>query len=231
MLVNKSLILAVAVTASLTTGCAPSQPVWQQEAKTVCAEARSQGGGKVLPEEFRSVEDAIVKGEGLLLEKEGEEADVYFHLAWTKGKLLEANLKAEEAHRAEAAKLKAEAERREAERQKAVQEEQKRLLQVGKEAAEALERDKNSREKAKADKEKLLPAYHTVMHGETLPQIAARSDIYSDQALWPLLYRANRDQIRDPRHVWPGQLLRIPRNMSREEIAEARRFGQEKSLH
>jgi nucleoid-associated protein YgaU len=68
------------------------------------------------------------------------------------------------------------------------------------------------------------------MRGETLPQIAAQSDVYNDLTVWPLLYRANRDQIRDPGHIWPGQVLRIPRNLSREEIAEARRYSQDKPL-
>jgi nucleoid-associated protein YgaU len=66
--------------------------------------------------------------------------------------------------------------------------------------------------------------------GETLPLIAAQPEVYGDATLWPLLYRANRDQIRDPRHLWPGQVLRIPRTFSREDLTEARRFAQDKQL-
>ena len=85
-------------------------------------------------------------------------------------------------------------------------------------------------EKPRQNKERLQAAYHTVKRGETLPQIAAQPDVYNDHTLWPLIYRANRDQIRDPRQIWPGQVLRIPRNIGRDDIAEARRYGQEKPL-
>jgi nucleoid-associated protein YgaU len=69
------------------------------------------------------------------------------------------------------------------------------------------------------------PAAYTVRRGETLPQIAARSEIYNDSTLWPLIYRANRDQIRDPKQLWPGQVLRIPRHFSRDDALEAKRFS------
>ena len=35
--------------------------------------------------------------------------------------------------------------------------------------------------------------------GETLWTIAAQQGIYGDPLLWPLIYQANRDQIRDPK--------------------------------
>jgi nucleoid-associated protein YgaU len=71
-------------------------------------------------------------------------------------------------------------------------------------------------------------AVHTVRRGETLPQIAARSEIYNDASLWPIIYRANRDQIRDPKQLWPGQVLKIPRNFSRDDAKEAKRFSGKK---
>jgi nucleoid-associated protein YgaU len=60
-----------------------------------------------------------------------------------------------------------------------------------------------------------LPTAYTVRRGETLPQISARSEIYNDSTLWPIIFRANRDQIRDPKRLWPGQVITIPRNFSR----------------
>lgn len=44
--------------------------------------------------------------------------------------------------------------------------------------------------------------------GETLWTIAAAA--IGDGTLWPALYRANRDQIKDPALVYPGQRLTIP---------------------
>ena len=49
---------------------------------------------------------------------------------------------------------------------------------------------------------------HVVRAGETLATIA-RSEL-GDVALWPVLYRANRDRIKDPARVYPGQQLAIP---------------------
>ena len=49
---------------------------------------------------------------------------------------------------------------------------------------------------------------HEVRPGETLWQIAELT--IGDATLWPALYHANRDQIKDPARVYPGQRLAIP---------------------
>ncbi len=160
------------------------------------------------------------------LADEVQDAEEYFLLALLKGKLLDQNFAAEKARRAEEARRKIQMEKLEVERQRALLEEQRRAARETTEAAEV----KSRPERLNPPKERPLQGYHTVKRGETLPQIAAQSDVYNDYRLWPLLYRANRDQISDPRHIWPGQVLRIPRNQSREELSEARRFAQEKPL-
>ena len=52
------------------------------------------------------------------------------------------------------------------------------------------------------------PLEHVVQPGESLWQIAAR--LGGDPQLWPLLYRANRDQINDPDLIYPQQTLTVP---------------------
>ena len=49
---------------------------------------------------------------------------------------------------------------------------------------------------------------YLVQPGQTLWHIAA--EVAGDPYLWPLLYRANRDQIKDPSLLYPGQELTIP---------------------
>ena len=49
---------------------------------------------------------------------------------------------------------------------------------------------------------------HEVRRGETLSHIALYS--FGNPALWPAIYEANRDQIKDPARVYPGQRLAIP---------------------
>jgi len=51
-------------------------------------------------------------------------------------------------------------------------------------------------------------SFHDVRDGDTLATIAALT--LGDPSLWPALYRANRDQIRDPARLHPGQRLEIP---------------------
>jgi LysM repeat protein len=52
------------------------------------------------------------------------------------------------------------------------------------------------------------PKLHEVKAGETLAVIASRT--LGDSQLWPAIYAANRDRIKDPARVYPGQQLAIP---------------------
>lgn len=51
---------------------------------------------------------------------------------------------------------------------------------------------------------------YVVNHGDNLWDIAGAEDIYSDPYMWPRIYRANRDQIRDPDLIFPKQTLVVP---------------------
>lgn len=73
----------------------------------------------------------------------------------------------------------------------------------------------------KAEQPRLLDRVE-VRSAENLQIIASRPDVYNDGLLWPLLYRANRDQIKDPKEIFPGQVLLIPRDKSNEEVEAAR---------
>ena len=82
--------------------------------------------------------------------------------------------------------------------------------------------------------EKLAPppslTTYTVGEGETLWLIAARTNVYADSLLWPLLYKANRDQIKDPAQIFPGQHLSIPRNVSEADKEGARDFARKSGI-
>ena len=71
---------------------------------------------------------------------------------------------------------------------------------------------------------------YTVSEGELLWTIAKRADVYDDPLLWPLLYQANRDQIKDPRKIYAGQTLTIPRNTSEEEREKARNLAKKSDI-
>ena len=49
---------------------------------------------------------------------------------------------------------------------------------------------------------------HRVRPGETLSHVALTN--LGNPAFWPIIYEANRDQIKDPSVIYPGQELAIP---------------------
>lgn len=227
-------LLNVILCCFLISGCATTVSLWREDAIALLDRIKQQEGDKILPAEYKSIEDLLIKGELLANEKEIEQADKIFILAWSKGNLLERNLILEKQRLARERKLAEDAERIEAERKQALENELRKTAEEKQAAAKAAEEARKLAEKAEKQKQlrdRQLPAYHTVKRGESLPFIASQSEVYNDRNLWPLLYRANRDQISNPRHIWPGQVLRIPRNASREDINEARRYAQDRPLH
>ncbi len=62
---------------------------------------------------------------------------------------------------------------------------------------------------------------HTVQPGECLWTISESADIYDDPFQWPLIYKANRGQIKDPDLIYADQELDIPRDSSQSEINDA----------
>lgn len=62
---------------------------------------------------------------------------------------------------------------------------------------------------------------YTVVAGDCLWCISAKSQIYGDPYKWPLIYRANVSQIGDADLIFPGQELEIDRNLTPELIANA----------
>jgi nucleoid-associated protein YgaU len=71
---------------------------------------------------------------------------------------------------------------------------------------------------------------YKVGEGETLWTISAQPQVYDEGLLWPLLYQANRDQIKDPRQIFPGQSLSVRRDMTEQELAEARQKARESDI-
>jgi nucleoid-associated protein YgaU len=52
------------------------------------------------------------------------------------------------------------------------------------------------------------PRIYTVVAGDSLSKIAKRE--YGKASLWPRIFEANKDQIKNPDLIHPGQQLRIP---------------------
>lgn len=59
---------------------------------------------------------------------------------------------------------------------------------------------------------------YTVVSGDTLALIAAKKEVYGDTRLWPLLYRANVNQLGPRGLIFPNQVLVVDRNHTQEDI-------------
>lgn len=221
----------IALSCCLLAACAAPEPTWRTRVTAMVDELARQDAPRLFPQEYHNLVETFEHGEAVLHVREDDAgADNYYLLALQKGELLRNELRrrkerlaAEERRRA--AELAALAEEERLMREAVAAEERLRRqerAQTGEHApsASAARSANTIREQGTAQ-----PPAYTVRRGETLPQIAARSEIYNDASLWPIIYRANRDQIRDPKQLWPGQVLKIPRHFSRDEASEAKRYS------
>jgi nucleoid-associated protein YgaU len=66
---------------------------------------------------------------------------------------------------------------------------------------------------------------------DCLWNISKKKDIYADAWLWPKIWQGNRDQIKDPDVIHPGQKLKIPAKaeMTAEEKSAAKSYYRKKA--
>jgi len=213
-------LLAFIALAALLWGCAPPPREELQAARMAVARAYAAGAPELASTEFQTASDALSDGEQLARQGKYRMAREILPFA--------------EAH-AHRAMLRAREEQALRELQK-IREQQ----QAAEAAAEVSKRQPSTSTKkaisAQPPPAKVkpppavptppppapLPTHYVVSEGEALWGIAARRDVYFDPLLWPLIYQANRDQIKDPRQIYPGQILNIPRDLSSAGMDEAR---------
>jgi nucleoid-associated protein YgaU len=63
---------------------------------------------------------------------------------------------------------------------------------------------------ASSTAEASVPAYklYTIQAGDSLSKIAKRE--YGDANAWPRIHEANKDTIKNPDKIYPGQVINIP---------------------
>ncbi len=57
---------------------------------------------------------------------------------------------------------------------------------------------------------------YTVVNGDNLWDISAKDEVYGNPYQWPLIYKANSDQIKDADLIYPGQVFSVPSASSAE---------------
>lgn len=220
-LLLRGILLVVVLTL---VACSTAQPIWREQAQLSLESLAEESAPEVYPGAYDSMVEAFEQGDAVYLKKkDAEQADQLYRLVLQKGQLLKMELDDLRARQREEARQQAELEQqRQAEERRRMEEEaqEKRRKEL---AARELAAAKVAKPEQNGAAVRERPSNYSVRRGETLPQIAARPEIYNEAGLWPLIYRANRDQVRDPYQLWPGQVLKIPRSYSRDEAAEARR--------
>ncbi len=91
--------------------------------------------------------------------------------------------------------------------------------QIEREEARKLQEKKKVRVPEKP-KEKITE--WIVASGENLWTISSKNEVYGNPLLWPLLFWANRSQIKNPNLIYSHQRLKIPREFQEEDLEKAR---------
>ena len=76
---------------------------------------------------------------------------------------------------------------------------------------------------AVAEKPKMTESDHYVVeNNDTLWGIAGKDVAYNDSFQWPLIFKANRDSIKDPDLIYPKQDFSIQKGVDSADVARAR---------
>jgi len=75
--------------------------------------------------------------------------------------------------------------------------------------------------KAGQPNEKAVNVTYNVVKGDCLWKIASKPDIYDDPFEWPLLFKANRDQIKDPDIIEINQQLAVTKDFDNAQVKHA----------
>jgi len=63
---------------------------------------------------------------------------------------------------------------------------------------------------------------YLVKKGDCLWNISKQESIFGDGSRWPVIFKANKTEIKDPKLIYPGQKLQIPVNdISRKSISKS----------
>jgi len=206
----------------LTAGCAQLPQV---ELDIVRAEVASAyaGGAKVLaPAEYEAASAALHDAEVQVARGRYAQARESLNMALLHATKSRAIAK----DRAEAAEAQQRAEEIQAEREAAARKTREEAARKKKVLVKPRPKVRLSPPKP----EPVLLEQVRVTDGDTLFSLAARKDVYADGLLWPLIYRANRDQIKNPVQIFAGQVFDVPRDKSDQEQAAARKEALDSGL-
>lgn len=211
--------------ALLLSSCSPPQSPWRASARLVLDRIQMDEAARLYPAEFSTAHLLLAEGDRFLEGGMPAEAEARYRSSWSAATEIERRLQEKRDTHRDLLQQQMETIHLELSHARALLERRGADPAPQKPFSPPAAQQSVSPPPRPHHQEKKPVLTHSVRRGESLPQIAARPEIYGDSRLWPLIYRSNRDQIADPRRLWPGQLLKIPRAFSPEEAAEARRYA------
>ena len=224
----KRLLKFIVIGLVLLAGCAKPPTADLEETRRVVAYAYASGASQLATEQYELASSALRTAEEQVRKRKYQAAEVSLALArdYSK-KALTQTLQQ---------KQQLELEKKRLAEEKAKAEERARLALLKKQQQVKVTKPKIVKKPAPkpiVKKEPVTPklvSHVEVAPAENLLMIAARPEVYNDGQLWPLIYKANRDQIKDPTEIFPGQTLLIPRDKTPEEVEAARIEAKESKL-
>ncbi|MFH1825476.1 MAG: DUF4398 domain-containing protein [Candidatus Firestonebacteria bacterium] len=76
--------------------------------------------------------------------------------------------------------------------------------------------------KAACEAKKAQEQIYTVIKGDCLWNISKDGKNYGDPFMWPLIYKANKDKIKDPDLIYPNQEFNVPANYDEKDKNESK---------
>ncbi len=226
-----SIMFFVIAVLLLTVGCGPNMKKYDplmNDAKAAIEQAKAAGANEYASDSLKTAEEAFTSAQASYENKKSEEVEKYANQA------IELANKSKE----EATSAKNEAERiigvkndytqqleelnTKIDEIKAVPEYYQKtqdLIEQAKAEFDAGEYDKaletltlaNDTFNKGLEIKNSKPASYKVVRGDCLWNIAKKEKIYGDPFRWPVIYKANKDKIRDPDLIYPRQVFKIPR--------------------
>jgi len=218
-------LMIVLCTAGLLTGCSSSQPVELHLARQAVEMARNEGAQSYASAELDQAAGALQQGERLLNNGQNEKAVATLQQAtqWAITAKSKARSQRQTIQQYASQREALKAEQRLSSLHKQLKTSQDQLPVIAPAPPQRpVETSPDPKLPISEPQPTAAVTEYRVGSGENLYSIAARTSIYGEGLLWPLLYRANRDQIKDPQQIFPGQILSVPRNHTDEERKSAR---------
>ena len=188
------LILVTFLAFGLITGCATTTEPEQTAAEAIAAAKAANADAKALGYEWRDTRKIIKSAEAALAAGNEDEARALANKARMQAENAIAQKKAEDKKFAD------------------------KMTEADNAALSSAESDMSHSEHAGMG---AGVTSYSVVRGDNLWDISGKENVYGDSFQWPLIYKTNRDKIKDADLIYPGQVFDIDQNASASDIDAA----------